>query len=79
MLEKEGIKVSRYVVQQLFKKHNFKQRKMQKTVTMKQSENRNEQFENIVILKEKYMNSSKNPVINMDVKKEIIGNFYDYP
>ncbi|MCK4260593.1 MAG: hypothetical protein KAX49_16570, partial [Halanaerobiales bacterium] len=27
LLEKEGIKVSRYIVQQLFEKHNFKQRK----------------------------------------------------
>lgn len=68
--------VSEHVVKQLLEKHGFVERKMQKAVTMKETKNRNEQFEKIEKLKDEYTNS-ENPVISVDVKKkEAIGNFY---
>jgi len=43
---------------------------------MKETKNRNEQFEKIEKLREEY-NKSENPIISIDVKKkEMIGNFY---
>ena len=50
--EKRGYKVSEHVVKQLLKKHKYVKRKMQKTKTVKEAEQRNEQFENINGLKE---------------------------
>jgi len=71
-----GMDVSEYVVKQLLKKHGYTERQMQKTVTMKETKNRNEQFEKIQSLLEEYENSD-NPIISVDVKKkEQIGNFY---
>ena len=43
---------------------------MQKIKTMKEVENRNEQFENIKKLKEEYT-ESENPIISIDGKKTI--------
>lgn len=74
--KEKGMNISVHVVKQLLKKYKFVQRKMQKTVTMKETENRNEQFEKISTLREEYA-KSENPIISMDVKKkEPIGNFY---
>lgn len=42
---------------------------MQKTVAMKDCEDRNEQFERINELKEEYFESD-NPIISIDVKKK---------
>lgn len=71
-----GYTVSPYVVKQFLKKHHFVKRKMQKVKTMKETADRNEQFENIKIQREKYEKSG-DPVISMDVKKkEAIGNFF---
>lgn len=63
--------VSEHVVKQLLDKHNFVKRKMQKTCTMKDSEDRNEQFERINEFRNEYENS-ENPVISIDVKKKNI-------
>lgn len=72
----KGYNVSEKIVKQLLKKHGFVERKMQKTQTLKENKDRNEQFEKINALKSEYMNSN-NPVISIDVKKkENIGNFY---
>jgi hypothetical protein len=72
----KGYTVSAYVVKQLLKKHHYVKRKMQKVKTMKETANRNEQFEIINMQREKYKKSGS-PVISMDVKKkEAIGNFY---
>jgi len=65
-----GYKVSEHVVKQLLKKHKYVRRKMQKIKTMKEVENRNEQFENIKKLKEEYT-ESENPIISIDGKKTI--------
>lgn len=67
--QERGQKVSEYVVKQLLKKHNYVRRKMHKAKTMKEVENRNEQFENIKKLREEYT-KKKNPIISIDGKKK---------
>jgi hypothetical protein len=67
--EAKGMNISPHVVKQLLKKHGFAKRKMQKTVTMKDCKDRNEQFERIRELKEEY-SKNKNPIISIDVKKK---------
>jgi hypothetical protein len=64
-----GMNVTPHVVKQLLKKHGFVERKMQKTVTMKDCKDRNEQFERIHELKEEY-SKNDNPIISIDVKKK---------
>ena len=64
-----GMIVTEHVVKQLLDKHGYVKRKMQKTVTMKDTKNRNEQFEKIQELREEY-EKSENPVISIDVKKK---------
>jgi hypothetical protein len=71
----QGMNVTEHVVQQLLEKHKYVKRKMQKMRTMKETRNRNEQFEKIQCLKEEYQ-TSENPIISIDVKKkEMIGDF----
>ncbi len=65
----KGMDVSEYVVKQLLEKHGFVERKMQKTVTLKETVHRNEQFEKIKELRQEYEHSD-NPVISIDVKKK---------
>jgi DDE family transposase len=64
-----GINVSRNIVRKLMKKQDFVKRKMQRKRSIGKSVNREEQFNNIVREKEKYM-SSNNPVISIDTKKK---------
>lgn len=66
--KEKGHNISAYVVKQVLKKHKYVQRKMHKTKTVKEAEQRNEQFENIKMLREKYTNE-ENPIISLDVKK----------
>lgn len=72
-----NIRVSRWVVLQLLKKHNYRRRKAQKKRTMKKDiPNRNAQFENIARLTAEYK-AAGNPILSMDTKKkEHLGNFY---
>lgn len=71
-----GVNISVTVVKQLLKKHGYVKRKAQKKKTMKIHPDRNQQFEIIAELKEKYLNN-QNPIISIDTKKkEYIGNFY---
>jgi transposase len=72
-----GVKVSKWVVRQLLKKHNYRRRQAQKRCTMKQDiANRNEQFENMVRLVAEYK-AAGNPIVSIDTKKkEHLGNFY---
>ena len=74
---KHSIAVSKYVVYQLLKKHNYRRRKAQKKTSLKQEiKNRNEQFEKIARLKAEFA-AAGNPIVSMDTKKkEYIGNFY---
>jgi len=66
--KEKGYEVSEHVVKQLLQKHKYVRRKMQKTQTVKETEQRNEQFENIKGLKEEYT-QTENPMLSLDVKK----------
>lgn len=77
-LQKEhGVRVSRHVVRQLLKKHNYRRRKAQKKQPLKAViHHRNEQFENLSRLVAEFT-AAGNPVISLDTKKkEYLGNFY---
>jgi hypothetical protein len=70
------IQVSLNVIRQLLNKHDYRRRKAQKRLTKQHVLHRNEQFENIIRLKEAY-EAAHNPVISMDgKKKEYLGNLY---
>jgi hypothetical protein len=76
-MKENGIIISEHVVKKLLEKHNYGKRQAVKNQTKKSVENRNEQFEKIDQLKEKYLGSDINPVISIDTKKkEFIGNLY---
>ncbi len=75
-LKEKGIDISRKIVKQLFKKHGYKKRKAQKTISTGTSKDRNEQFENIADLNASYI-AAGNPIISIDTKKkELMGNLY---
>jgi hypothetical protein len=75
-LKGEGINVGKHVVKQLLKQNNYVKRKVQKNERIGSCEYRNEQFENIAMLKAEY-ESMGNPVISVDTKKkEHLGNLY---
>ena len=67
--ESKSMNISPHVVKQLLKKHGFVERKMQKTIKMKDCKDRNEQFERISELIDEY-SKSKNPILSIDVKKK---------
>jgi len=76
LLKEKSINVCVNVVKQLFKKCGYVKRKMFKNRTLKVVENRNEQFEHIAKLKEKFANE-KQVILSIDTKKkEMLGNFY---
>lgn len=71
-----GIPCTPYICKQLLKKEKLGLRKMSKTLTLKNVNNRNEQFENISNLITNYKHAG-NPIISTDTKKkETIGTFY---
>jgi hypothetical protein len=73
---KHNHKVSRTVVTQLLEKHNFKKRKLQKDLPLKDVEFRDAQFLKIAALKEEY-EVNNCPILSIDTKKkEMLGNFY---
>ena len=75
--EDHGIGVSKWVVRNLLKKHDYRRRKAQKKCTTKEDiPHRNEQFENIARLRAEY-EAAGNPVLSLDAKKkEYLGNLY---
>jgi hypothetical protein len=71
-----GTPVSRTVVKDLLRKHQYVKRKAQKAQALGQHPDRNAQFENIAQLKQTYL-ASENPIVSMDTKKkELVGNWY---
>lgn len=68
-MSEEGINISVTVVKKLLKRHGFTKRKALKRTPIGSSKNRNEQFENIARLKEKYLTAG-NPVLSVDTKKK---------
>ena len=69
LLQEEGISISVSVVDQLLKKHNYRQRKAQKRRATGEHPQRNQQFEKIERLKKSYLESG-NPILSMDTKKK---------
>ena len=75
-LQAHLISVSCPVIKKMLKSLNFVKRKMRKCKTLKEVENRNEQFEFIAKLKKRFI-KKKLPVLSIDTKKkEMIGNFF---
>ena len=75
-LKEVGVEISRKIVKKLFKKHGYKKRKAQKSLSTGSSKDRNEQFENIALLRAIYK-ALGNPIISIDTKKkELLGNLY---
>jgi hypothetical protein len=72
-----GTRVSRHVVSQLLRKHQYRRRKALKKKTMgPHHKDRNAQFENIARFKKGYLKLGL-PVVSIDTKKkELMGNFY---
>ena len=71
-----GVRLSRFVVRQLLRRHGFVRRKLVKKKSMGSHPDRNAQFENISRLKSEYLAAGQ-PVISIDTKKkELIGNFH---
>jgi hypothetical protein len=68
-MQEQGICISVTVVQKLLKRHGFTKRKALKKTPIGTSKHRNEQFENIVRLKEKYIKDG-NPIVSVDTKKK---------
>ena len=68
-MQQQGIGISVTVVKKLLKKHGFTKRKALKKKPIGTTKHRNEQFENIVRLKEKYKKDG-NPIISVDTKKK---------
>lgn len=76
LLKHHLISVSCLVIKEILKSCQFVKRKMRKCKTMREVENRNEQFEYIAQLKKTFIKDIL-PVLSIDTnKKEIIGNFY---
>jgi len=70
------ISVSCPVIKKLLKCCHFVKRKMRKCKSLKEVENRNEQFEYIAQMKSQFIENAL-PVLSIDTKKkEMIGNFY---
>jgi len=70
------ISVSCPLIRKLLKMCGYVKRKMSKCKTVKEVENRNEQFEHIAELTQEFI-ENKLPVLSIDTKKkEMIGNFY---
>lgn len=75
-LAEKGIEVSTFSVRTLLKIHQFKKRKMNKCQTIKEVEDRDQQFKNIERLREQF-SQDREPIISMDSKKkEPLGSVY---
>jgi len=75
-LKAHMISVSCPVIKKRLKNLGFVKRKMHKCKTLKEAENRNDQFEYIAKLRNKFTNRNM-PILSIDTKKkEMIGNFY---
>ena len=75
-LEVSGIKVSRYHVKQMLRLRGYKKRKLLKMIELSHVEQRNEQFEKIMIYRKQFTERDF-PILSIDTKKkEMIGNIY---
>lgn len=71
-----GHAVSAHIAEQLLDEHDFRRRKAQKSLPMKDCRERDEQFGHVARLTREYLDAGR-PVLSIDTKKrELIGNFY---
>ncbi len=76
LFEQQGISITRFIAKQLTTLKGLAKRRMKKTKTAKEVENRDEQFQRINDLKADYHRRGL-PVLSIDTKKkEFIGQFY---
>jgi Rhodopirellula transposase DDE domain len=77
-LSQQGTPVSYHIVLQLLEQEGFHQRQAQKSCSLGENPDRNDQFLNIARLKQEFFDSG-NPILSIDTKKrELIGNFFRY-
>lgn len=75
-LKLHNYEVSDYIVHQLLDDAGLKRRSYLKAVTMDKVPGRNDQFERIAMLKERFLDTGM-PVLSIDTKqKELLGNFH---
>lgn len=75
LFEEQGIKVSRYTVNQMKKARGFKERSFAKALTLKDVKDRNAQFEKIQKVRSE-CEFHDIPIFSIDTKKkEMVGNF----
>ena len=75
-LEHQVIQVSEYTVNKVYDELHLGVRQMSKLETMKEVENRDEQFRHIAVLRAAFLGAGL-PVLSMDTKKkEQLGNFF---
>ena len=76
LFEQKGVSITRFIAKQLTQLKGLVKRKMKKTKTAKEVENRDEQFQRIAELKADFFGRGL-PVLSIDPKKkEFIGQFY---
>ena len=76
LFDEKGVSVSRFIVKQLTQVKGFVKRKMSKTKTIKEVENRDEQFQQIAKTVVRFTEKGL-PILSIDTKKkEFIGQFY---
>ena len=72
----KGVQTSRFIVKQVTKMKGFVKRKMSKKMTLKEVENRDEQFQEIAKVVTEFKEKGL-PILSIDTKKkEFIGQFY---
>lgn len=76
IFDEKGVETSRFIVKQLTKMKGFVKRKMSKKMTIKEVENRDEQFQQIARTVREFK-AKGCPILSVDTKKkEFIGQFY---
>lgn len=71
-----GNPVSVHIVEQLLREQDYHRRKAQKSLSMREHQDRDAQFVNLARLTQQYLDRGE-PVLSMDTKKrELIGNFH---
>lgn len=72
---RQGIPMSRYLVNQMLNMRGYKKRKLLKMDTLSQTDRHNEQFEKLNLCRDQFTNMNF-PVLSIDTKKkEMLGNF----
>jgi hypothetical protein len=75
-ITQRGNPVSVHIVEQLLDEFDYRRRKAQKYLCLREHQDRDEQFGNLARLTQEYLDGGE-PILSIDTKKrELIGNFY---